>query len=216
MTLCSPGALHVPMFGGDILCKTEDGKRFFPSDFAYTPDISQPGTWKLRLTSTPGGKPDPQSVGAAVAALGKGFRGNNVSIPSGNLGTVKRRVLRAWYAANPGKGHAEIPEVLTHLDAAFEGIAPPGWEHTIQKMKNDSAIDNPFALAWFMKNRGIKPSTHAHEMSASADDTMRMLSLIRQQHQIPAVCIAAARGETWAQAQLLAYGCPPLVVEGRW
>ena len=45
--------------------KTEDGEVFPASDYAYVPDPEKPSTWKLRLTSTPGGKPDSRIVGAA-------------------------------------------------------------------------------------------------------------------------------------------------------
>ena len=34
--------------------------------------------------------------------------------------------------------------------------APPGWEGTVKAMKKHSEIDNPFALAWWMKRQGAK------------------------------------------------------------
>jgi hypothetical protein len=106
--------------------------------------------------------------------------------------------------------------VLKNLDAAIDGVAPPGWEYSIKKMKNESTIDNPFALAWFMKNHGAKPALRGNEMHASADETALWRTLMRQQDHIPPVCLAAARGETWAQAQLLDPQCPRLMMEGRW
>jgi hypothetical protein len=37
-------------------------------------------------------------------------------------------------------------------------VAPPGWENTVKKMKkHKDEIDNPWALAWHMKNKGDKP-----------------------------------------------------------
>lgn len=33
-------------------------------------------------------------------------------------------------------------------------VAPPGWEGTVQKMKDHPEIDNPFALAWWMSDNG--------------------------------------------------------------
>jgi hypothetical protein len=91
--------------------KTYDGVEFPKSDFAYTPS-DKPSTWKLRLTKTPGGKPDPGIVGAAVAALGKGFRGRKVQLPAAALAAVKSRVKSAWRQANPSKGEDEMPPVL--------------------------------------------------------------------------------------------------------
>jgi len=92
--------------------KTVDGKIFPKSDFAYTPsdNVSE---WKLRLTSTPGGDPDPRIVGAAVAALGPGgYRGQTVEIPDAARAAVKAKVRSAWKKANPDKGSDDLPEIL--------------------------------------------------------------------------------------------------------
>jgi len=92
--------------------KTYAGKAFPASDFAYTPDKSKPSTWKLRLTKVPGGKPDTGIVGAAVAALGKGFRGKQVQIPDDDKPAVIARVRSAWKQANPDKSPDELPNIL--------------------------------------------------------------------------------------------------------
>ena len=42
-------------------------------------------------------------------------------------------------------------------DWMFKEIAPPGWEGTIKAMKKKKEIDNPYALAWHMHNKGMKP-----------------------------------------------------------
>src|SRR3990170_2881974 len=64
---------------GEKATRTEDGKAFPASDYAYVPDAAKPSAWKLRLTSTPGGKPDAGIVGAAIAAFSPGgFRGQRV------------------------------------------------------------------------------------------------------------------------------------------
>ncbi len=91
--------------------KTYNGVAFPKSDFAYAPD-DVPSNWKLRLTATPGGAPDAAIVGAAVAALGKGFRGKKVQIPAEALAGVKAKVRAAWKAANEGKDIAEMPAIL--------------------------------------------------------------------------------------------------------
>lgn len=91
--------------------KTEGGKAFRKSDYAYTP-TDTPSDWKLRMTSSPGGKPDAQTVGAAAAALGKGFRGNKVSIPQSARAGVKRKLRGAWKQANPDRSDDEMPDVL--------------------------------------------------------------------------------------------------------
>lgn len=92
--------------------KTEDGKQFPASDYAYVPDPEKPGTWKLRLTSEPGSDPDPRTVGMAIAALGKGFRGNKAEIPAADLPKVKARIRAAWRKANPDQDEEDMPEVI--------------------------------------------------------------------------------------------------------
>ena len=42
-------------------------------------------------------------------------------------------------------------------DWMFGEKAPPGWEGTVKAMKKKKNIDNPWALAWYMKNKGDKP-----------------------------------------------------------
>jgi len=42
----------------------------------------------------------------------------------------------------------------------LDEVAPPGWEGTIKKMKGDKNIDNPWALAWWMKSKGYKPNAN--------------------------------------------------------
>ena len=42
-------------------------------------------------------------------------------------------------------------------DWMFKEVAPPGWEGTIKAMKKKKEIDNPWKLAWWMHNKGMKP-----------------------------------------------------------
>jgi len=94
----------------EAVTKTEGGKDFPASDYAYVPDAESPSTWKLRLTATPRGDPDPGIVGAAAAALGPGgFRGQKVDIPAGDVAAVKARVRAAWKKANPDRNADEMP-----------------------------------------------------------------------------------------------------------
>lgn len=41
----------------------------------------------------------------------------------------------------------------------FEEVSPPGWKGTVaaMKLKHKDKIDNPYALAWWMKEKGNKP-----------------------------------------------------------
>jgi hypothetical protein len=35
-------------------------------------------------------------------------------------------------------------------------VSPPGFKGTVKAMKKHKDIDNPYALAWYMKNKGYK------------------------------------------------------------
>lgn len=96
--------------------KTEAGQSFPAAAYAYVPDAKMPSTWKLRLWATPGGGPDAGIVGAAIAALGKGFRGNKVQIPAADLPGVKAKVKAAWLKANTDKTSKDLPPVIASAD----------------------------------------------------------------------------------------------------
>ena len=89
-----------------------DGVPFPASDFAYVPDPKKSSTWKLRLTAKPGGVPDAGIVGAAIAAIGKGFRGKKAQIPAADMPAVKAKIRAAWKKANPGKKPEEMAAVI--------------------------------------------------------------------------------------------------------
>lgn len=83
--------------------KKEGDETLSASAFAYVPDKESPSTWKLRID-------DANHTRAAVAALGKGFRGNKVDIPSEDLPAVKRKVKAAYKKFFPDE--KELPEIL--------------------------------------------------------------------------------------------------------
>ena len=43
------------------------------------------------------------------------------------------------------------------MEAAITEKAPEGWEATVKKMKKHKEIDNPWALAHWMKSKGYQP-----------------------------------------------------------
>lgn len=47
-------------------------------------------------------------------------------------------------------------QTLSEETTQVAEVAPPGFEGTVKAMKKHKDIDNPFALAWSMKNKGYK------------------------------------------------------------
>lgn len=92
-----------------------------------------------------------------------------------------------------------------------EGVAPPGWETTIKKWKRQGdgkkPVKNPWALAWYLKNRGVKPLTsEAEDLSFVDASVAAEYTVFEGLGRVPRVYDAAARGEGWAQAALLSGG----------
>ena len=56
---------------------------------------------------------------------------------------------------NPGNFSPENIDV--YKEEVIKEVSPPGWEGSVRAMKDNPKIDNPYALAWSMKNKGHKP-----------------------------------------------------------
>lgn len=95
--------------------KTEGGKKYPKSAYAYTPsdNVSE---WKLRID-------DAQHTSAAVAALGKGYRGNKVQIPASDLAAVKAKVAAAYKKFFPQN---DVPPVLKSVDVKINDAPVDG------------------------------------------------------------------------------------------
>ncbi len=44
-----------------------------------------------------------------------------------------------------------------HRESEIKEVSPPGFKGTVKAMKKHKDIDNPYALAWYMKNKGNIP-----------------------------------------------------------
>jgi hypothetical protein len=59
-----------------------------------------------------------------------------------------------------------VYQSLSH-EMKFDEAAPKGWEGTVKAMKKHKEIDNPWALAHYMKNKGYK--SHKKEEGVAED-----------------------------------------------
>ena len=66
----------------------------------------------------------------------------------------------------------KTPELIS--EETVQEVSPPGWSGTVKAMKKHKNIDNPFALAWSMKNKGakshIKPEKKNEEVDHVEED----------------------------------------------
>lgn len=64
-------------------------------------------------------------------------------------------VMDLMHKAQQRMASFEKPKATKKSKAVAE-VAPKGWEGTVKAMKKHKDIDNPWALAWYMKNKGYK------------------------------------------------------------
>lgn len=81
------------------------------SCFAYVPSGGNKSDRKLPLCGA-NGQLDSGHVGAAAAALGKGFRGQKVDLPSGERSKAIGKVRSAWKKLHPDSDPEDMPDVL--------------------------------------------------------------------------------------------------------
>jgi hypothetical protein len=102
--------------------------------FAFVPDSATPSTRKLKLCG-PDGKPSAAIVGAAKAALGKGYRGNRVQLPSSARSGVIAKVNAAAKSVGIDPFSASEIDPLAfddptssdvHTDAPMGAVGPAG------------------------------------------------------------------------------------------
>ena len=76
------------------------------------------------------------------------------------------------------KGGKEVPNCVPKEEFGIQEVAPPGFEGTVKAMKkHKSEIDNPYALAWYMKNKGYK----SHKKKSGADKVSEAISTVTGQ-----------------------------------
>lgn len=124
-------------FIDNALTKTEDGKKFSSSDYAYVPEPSEPSTWKMRLTKTPGGEPDANLVSAATKALDPTFRGE---LSTEAVTKVVSRLRSVWKTLNPDKQEDDMPEGISKSNPLNEGDVMTKEE--IEKLQDDLKKSN--------------------------------------------------------------------------
>ncbi len=69
------------------------------------------------------------------------------------------------FASDSGSGTMELSEALKVYNSSegakrskIRAVSPPGWEKSVEHMKDDHPeIDNPWALAWWMRDQGYHP-----------------------------------------------------------
>lgn len=76
------------------------------------------------------------------------------------------------------KGGKEVPNCVAKEEVDIQEVAPPGFEGTVKAMKRHKGeIDNPYALAWYMKNKGYK----SHKKKSGADKVSEAISTVTGQ-----------------------------------
>jgi hypothetical protein len=64
------------------------------------------------------------------------------------------------------KEQSEMEVNHTFMMSHMNEVAPEGWEGTVKAMKKSKKVKNPWALAWYMKDKGYK----SHKSESVADE----------------------------------------------
>lgn len=95
--------------------KVEGGVRRRAREYAFTPDLKKPSTWKLPLTDD-SNTITVSKLGQAAAAFSPGgFRGQRVQIPTADVARVKRRIRSEYRKLNVED--ADIPPSVKEISA---------------------------------------------------------------------------------------------------
>lgn len=118
--------------------KDENGAKFPAGAYAYTPDLNDPATWKLRIWETVTGMATAAQLQRASVALSPGgFDGKPSGIPSADIPDVQRRIRAAYrgLAIKESdipkwvKDGAEMREVITGYMPLSEAAYDNGVAH---------------------------------------------------------------------------------------
>ena len=134
-------------------------------------------------SGTPGSAPDAAHVGAAIAALGKGFRGKKVSIPQDARAGVKARVRAAWRKLHPDAKPEDLPSVLRAESADLDATHTYS---TVQLVLDDAAASvlrqraaSIIAPAHVHPGEGLETRPHITVLyGLETDDVAEVLPLV--------------------------------------
>lgn len=93
-----------------------------------------------------------------------------------------------------------------------EAVSPPGWEEGVEKLKqHENGIDEPYALAWWMKDKGYaEPGTAKKSMlKLSAEQRKKLAYTMRNKRK-------ASRRTARAQDLQIFIGKPSAPADGEW
>jgi len=63
-------------------------------------------------------------------------------------------------------------------------VSPPGWKKTVEKMKSHDEISNPFALAWWMHDKGYKPHNKESKKKVAGDQWKQVLEILKDHQEL--------------------------------
>jgi hypothetical protein len=138
-----------PDYGSREMVSQQQEEEVFPAD-----NISQEEVHKI-LSEEEEQEAAPPVAYATFAALARAAASFNASPTPARLRAVTAAIRAADVAMDECGSMAECAEDCTSQEQTAK--APPGWKKTVEDMKEHEEIDNPFALAWHMKNKGDKP-----------------------------------------------------------
>ncbi len=78
--------------------------------------------------------------------------------PSDTIKKLAKNMTKKDLKAFASTPETDLPEKIgEQINDEIIEVAPPGYEKVVKALKKNPNVDNPWALAWSMKKKGIKP-----------------------------------------------------------
>jgi hypothetical protein len=148
-------------FGGGEFPPMEGGDEVMGAPGVQTVEIEDPTAPGEMLDVTIKPQEDGSEMGGATTAPSV----TNAPAAMGDMQASRRRAM-GMYGQHYANYMHEKQSGMYQEGAEHMASAPPGWEGTVEEMKKEKDIDNPFALAWWMKNKGMKPHEKSSDMGS--------------------------------------------------
>jgi hypothetical protein len=85
-----------------------------------------------------------------------------------------QNVVTATVVEGPASSYGMVAKNAEEDDPDLE-VTPPGFEPVVKSLKGKKGIDNPWAVAWAMKGRGVKPAKAKKSESTIQQTAMRLV-----------------------------------------
>lgn len=167
-------------------------------------------TTRLKVLS--GAMTDIKSV-ATQTAPGVAATKDDIGVATigGIVRATKSSGFKSWVAGQGYIEHAGVDPMCpaSRLRLSMWAKTPKGFEPVVKELKKKGGVANPWAVAWSMKNKGIKPKASQEDPQSFEDRLNREYAEGRRSHfDMPSpmsMSVQEMKDEGWSDAKIAEY-----------